>query len=184
MALASNICTSLSTSLGSTMLRKQARSVPCTTIFATFPHVTLQHIFSTPLRVRGTLPGQGSRHSNNIRFNVGRVTESQNVRGWKAPLWVTQSNPPVEAGSPTAGCTGPCPGGSSISPEQETPQPPWAACASAPSPSEGRSSSSCSAGTSCASVCACCPLSCHWAPLKRVWPHAPVTSSRPGFHLV
>ena len=41
---------------------------------------------------------------------------------------------------------------------------PWAACSSAPSPSEGRSSSSCWAGTSCASVCAHCPLSCRWAP--------------------
>ena len=28
-------------------------------------------------------------------------------------------------------------------------------------------------GTSCASVCARCPLSCPWAPLKRVWPHPP-----------
>jgi len=36
-------------------------------------------------------------------------TESQNVRGWKGPLWVKQSNPPAEAGLPTAGCTGPCP---------------------------------------------------------------------------
>ena len=43
---------------------------------------------------------------------VHRITESQNSRGWKGPLWVTQSNPPAEAGSPTAGCTGPCPGGS------------------------------------------------------------------------
>ena len=58
---------------------------------------------------------------------------------------------------------------------QETPQPPWAACSSAPSPSEGRNSSSCSDGTSCASVCAHCPLSCHQAPLKRVWPHPPDT---------
>jgi len=41
-----------------------------------------------------------------------RIPESQNVRGWKGPLWVTQSNPPAEAGSPRAGCTGPCPGGS------------------------------------------------------------------------
>jgi len=49
-------------------------------------------------------------------------TESQNVRGWKGPLWVIQSNPPAEAGSPTAGCTGPCPGGSWISPEKETPR--------------------------------------------------------------
>ena len=38
-------------------------------------------------------------------------------------------------------------GGSWISPEKETPQPPWAACSRAPSPSEGRSSSSCSGGT-------------------------------------
>jgi len=36
------------------------------------------------------------------------ITESQNGRGWKGPLWVTQSNPPAEAESPTAGCTGPC----------------------------------------------------------------------------
>ena len=73
-----------------------------------------------------------------------RITESQNSRGWKGPLWVIKSNPPAEAGSPTAGCTGPCPGRFWISPEKETPQPPWAACSSAPSPSERRSSSSCS----------------------------------------
>ena len=68
-----------------------------------------------------------------------KVTESQSQhgRGWQGPLWVTQSNPPAKAGSPTAGCTGPCPGGAGISPEKETPQPPWAACSSAPSPSEG-----------------------------------------------
>jgi len=42
---------------------------------------------------------------------------------------------PAEAGSPRAGCTGPCPGGSSISPKKETPPPPCAAWASAPSPS-------------------------------------------------
>ena len=39
-----------------------------------------------------------------------RITESQNGRGWKGPLWVIQSNPPAEAGSPTVGCRGPCPG--------------------------------------------------------------------------
>jgi len=39
----------------------------------------------------------------------GKVTESQNGRGWKGPVWVTQSNPPAEAGSPTAGCTGQSP---------------------------------------------------------------------------
>ena len=77
-----------------------------------------------------------------------RITESQNGRGWKGPLWVIWSNPPAEAGSPTAGCTGSCPGGSWISPEKETPQPPRAASSSAPSPSEGRRSSSCSDGKS------------------------------------
>jgi len=34
-------------------------------------------------------------------------TESQNDQGWKS-----SSPTPAEAGSPTAGCTGPCPGGS------------------------------------------------------------------------
>jgi len=74
------------------------------------------------------------------------------------------AQPPAQAGSPTAGCTAPRPGGAGISPEMETPQPPWAAWARALSPSEGRSSSSCSPGASSASVCARCPLSCHWAP--------------------
>ena len=95
--------------------------------------------------------------------------ESQNVRGWKGPLWVTQSNPPAEAGSPRAGCTAPRPGRAGISPEKQTPQPPWAAWARAPSPSEWSSSSS-SAGTCCASFCARCPLSCRWAPLKSLAP--------------
>ena len=62
-----------------------------------------------------------------------------------------------------------------ISPEKETPQPPWAAWFSAPWPSKFRSSSSDSYGSSYASVCARCPLSCRWAPLKRVWPHPPDT---------
>ena len=53
------------------------------------------------------------------------------------------AQPPAQAGSPTAGCTAPRPGGAGISPEKETPQPLWAAWARAPSPSEGRSSSSC-----------------------------------------
>ena len=53
-----------------------------------------------------------------------RITESQNVRGWKRPLWVIYSNPPDEAGSPTVRCRGPCPRWPWISPEKETPQPP------------------------------------------------------------
>ena len=40
------------------------------------------------------------------------------------------AQPPAQAGSPTVGCTGPRPGGAGISPEKETPQPPWAAWAS------------------------------------------------------
>ena len=31
------------------------------------------------------------------------ITESQNGQDWKGPLWVIYSNPPAEAGSPTAG---------------------------------------------------------------------------------
>ena len=46
--------------------------------------------------------------SGQHRGGAGRITESQNGGGWKGPLWVTQSNPAAEAGSPTAGCTGPC----------------------------------------------------------------------------
>jgi len=41
-------------------------------------------------------------------------TESQHGRGWQGPLWVIWSNPPAEAGSPRAGCTAPCPGGSGM----------------------------------------------------------------------
>ena len=40
------------------------------------------------------------------------------------------AQPPAQAGSPRAGCTAPRPGGAGISPEKETPQPPWAACSS------------------------------------------------------
>ena len=101
--------------------------------------------------------------------------ESQNGRGWKWPLWIIQSNSPAEAGSPRAGYTGPHPGGLWISPGKENSQRLWETCSSAPSPSEWRRSSSCSDGTSYATVCACCPLSCRWAPLKRAWPHPPDT---------
>ena len=52
-----------------------------------------------------------------------RITESQNVRGWKGPLWVVQLNPLAQARSSTAGCTGPRPSTSSVSPEKENPQP-------------------------------------------------------------
>ena len=99
------------------------------------------------------------KSQNHRMFRVGRDL-------WGSPSPTPCPTPCPEAGSPRAGCTGPHPGRSWISPEKETPQPPWAAWARALSPSEGRSSSSCSDRTSHAPVCACCPLSCHWAPLK------------------
>ena len=51
-------------------------------------------------------------------------------------LWGPPAQPLAQAGSPRAGCTAPRPGGAGISPEKETPQPPWAAWARAPSPLE------------------------------------------------
>jgi len=45
----------------------------------------------------------GAGKSNPDKPNNISFTESQNGRGWKGPLWVIQSNPPAEAGSPTAG---------------------------------------------------------------------------------
>ena len=94
-----------------------------------------------------------------------RITECLGLEG---PSVGHPAQPPAQAGSPRAGGTAPRPGGAGISPEKETPQPLMAAWARAPSPSEGRSSSSGSAGASHASVCARCPLSCCWAPLKGV----------------
>ena len=57
-------------------------------------------------------------------------TESQNHRivGAGRDLQRPLSPAPLQSRLPTAGCTGRCPGGSWISPEKETPQPPWAAC--------------------------------------------------------
>ena len=79
------------------------------------------------------------------KFCWHRITECLGLEGTSVGHPV---QPPAKAGSPRADCTGPRPGGSWISPEKETPQTPWAACSRAPSPSEGRSSSSCSDGTS------------------------------------
>ena len=112
---------------------------------------------------------------HSLSCRTWRESPNHRMAGVGRDLCSNWSNHPARAGSPRAGCTGPSPGGFWRSPEKENPQPLWAACSSAPSPSEGRSSSSCSDGTSCASVCARCPLSCHWAPLERVWPRPPDT---------
>ena len=95
------------------------------------------------------------KHAYQVLYGIDdhRIAECLGLEGTSVGH---PAQPPAEAGSPRAGCTAPRPGGSGISPEKETPQAPWAACARAPSPSEGRSSSSCSAGA--ASVCARCPL--------------------------
>jgi len=58
-----------------------------------------------------------------------RITECSGLEGTSVGHPV---QPPAQAGSPRAGCTGPRPGGAGISPEKETPQPPWAACSRAP----------------------------------------------------
>ena len=62
-------------------------------------------------------------------------TESQNCRGWKGPLEITKSSPTLQSRPPAADCTDRYPNRSWISPKKESPQPPWAAFSSAPSPS-------------------------------------------------
>jgi len=105
-----------------------------------------------------------------FRYRPSGITECLGLEGTSVGH---PAQPPAQAGSPRAGCAAPRPGRSGISPEKETPQPPWAAWARAPSPSDRKSSSSFSDRTSSASVCAHCPLSCHWAPLERVWSRPP-----------
>jgi len=70
-------------------------------------------------------------------------TESQNHRMVGVGRVLCGSSSPTLL--PTAGCRRPCSGGPWISPEKETPQPPWAACSSAPSkPAWLRSCAACS----------------------------------------
>ena len=69
---------------------------------------------------------------------------------------------PAQAGSTAASCPGPCPAGFWISP-----QPAWATPSSAQSPSRLKRFSQVYS-IPCFSVSACCFLSCHWAPLRRV----------------
>ena len=106
----------------------------------------------------GNLPLVSKDTSLQTGYNVQnhRITESQNHRmfGIGRDLCGSSSPTPLpKKGRLQQACRGRCPGRSWISPEKENPQPPWAACSSAPSPSEGRSSSSCSDGTCYASLC-------------------------------
>jgi len=60
-----------------------------------------------PATVRKTLPkirpeGAGTESSRRVPWAPRSVPwASQNGRGWKGPLWVIQSNPPAQAGSPS-----------------------------------------------------------------------------------
>jgi len=85
-----------------------------------------------------------------------RDTESQNSRGWKGPLWVTQPNPCPNRVTQSRGHRTLSRQVLNISREGDS----TTSLGSLFQCSEGRSSSSCSDGTSCASVCAHCPLSC------------------------
>ena len=83
--------------------RRQNRSSSLCTLAANILSLVLQCTYASLFGVKFSDPVQGYLQNH---------TESENGRGWKGPLWVTQSNPPAEAGSPRAGCTGPRPGGS------------------------------------------------------------------------
>ena len=73
---------------------------------------------------------------NISRFGVSIESQNHSMVGVGRALCGSPSPTPAQAGSPRAGCTALRPGRAGISPEKETPQPPWAAWARAPSPSE------------------------------------------------
>ena len=70
----------------------------------------------------------------NLSLGMKYLRNRRMVEVGRDPWGSSSPTSPAEAGSPRAGYTGPCPGGSWISPQKETPQPLWAACSSAPSP--------------------------------------------------
>lgn len=58
-----------------------------------------------------------------------RKFQSRNAWGWRGPLQTVQSTTLLnQAGSPGAGCPGPCPLVFSVSPRMEMPQHLWATC--------------------------------------------------------
>ncbi|XP_075348252.1 uncharacterized protein LOC142405169 isoform X2 [Mycteria americana] len=63
---------------------------------------------------------------------------SRNVEAGRV-LWRSSGPSPAQAGSPRAGCPGPCPDGFWTPPGMETPPPLWAAWASTRSPSQRKS---------------------------------------------
>jgi len=81
--------------------------------------------------------------------------QNHRIVGVRRDLQRSLSPTPLQSRPPTAGCTGRHPGGSWTSPEEENPQPPWAACSSALSPSLWRSSFTYWCRTSYAPVYGC-----------------------------
>jgi len=60
---------------------------------------------------------------NNASFSVNTGIKNHRITAWSGSEGTSvdpPAQPPAEAGSPRAGCTAPCPGGSGISPEKET----------------------------------------------------------------
>jgi len=132
------------------------------------------------------LPNEQHSPSISTLLNLHSLTKSLCNNKLTEPWRITQNHRMVGVGRDLWGSSSPTPLPKQGHPKQVAQDlvqagfkylqrrihlPPWATCSRAPSPSEWRSSSSCSDGTSCASVCAHCPLCCLWAQLKRVWPH-------------
>jgi len=103
---------------------------------------------------------------------MNRITGSQNHRIVGAGRDLQRSSSPtaLQNRPPTADFTSRCPGKSWISPEEENPQPPWAACSSALSPLLWRSSFAYWCRTSNAPVYGHFHLPCPQRLLKRSWP--------------
>lgn len=98
------------------------------------------------------------------------ITQNHKIAGFVRNLW-RLSPTFCPSRFSTAGHTGKYPSRSSTSLEKVTMHPLWAACSSALSPPSEKMPSLCLYGTSCAPVCAYCPLPCCCTPLKRAWPH-------------
>lgn len=91
-------------------------------------------------------------------FNPSKTfIELQSGWGWKGPLEIILYNIPAQAEPPHAGCLAVCPDGVWISVRSATPALPWAACASALSPSQWECVFWCSKGTLWVSISAHCP---------------------------
>lgn len=99
-------------------------------------------------------------HQRVVLLEVTVMSVSQPDWDWRWALEVILSKPSSQAVSPTVHCQGPCLDSVVLSPRMETPQALWVTCASARSPSQLKSCTWCSGGTTRVSVCAYCFMSC------------------------